>query len=193
LCSFCSVFGHKVDTCGCRPKTVEEIEAIKEKAWIKEEAKRRDTDEVFVQVNRKKAASVKKPVRNADHMQGTKKNNVTYQPAKKKVTVEESIGNISDNMETGKSTQVENGNPSTSNKWTQVENGSPNTSNKWNVNQDIFDSIRRSANKFSVLSDDPGDERAKENVSEVITEEDDAFVDLNRSASKIARNELNSS
>nr|GEZ13645.1 RNA-directed DNA polymerase, eukaryota, reverse transcriptase zinc-binding domain protein [Tanacetum cinerariifolium] len=69
------------------------------------------------------------------------------------VNVEGGIGNSSAIHEVGKDKNV--------------ENGSPSTRNKWNVNQDVVDSIRRSANKLSIMIDDPGDEGTKEDVNEV--------------------------
>ncbi|GJX08523.1 hypothetical protein Tco_0196455 [Tanacetum coccineum] len=112
-------------------------------------------------------------------MQGVKKDNVTYQPVKRKVDMEGSKGNSSEVQETGK---VNN-----------AVNESPSIRNKWNVNQSVLDSIRKSANKFFVLIDDPGEEGNDEDVNVVHNEEDDVFMDLNRSASKVARNEMNSS
>ncbi|GJR36053.1 hypothetical protein Tco_1211737 [Tanacetum coccineum] len=73
-----------------------------------------------------------------------------------------------------------------------VVNESPSIRNKWNVNQSVVDSIKN-ANKFFILIDDPGEEGTDEDVNVVQNEEDDVFVDLNRSASKVARNEMNSS
>ncbi|GJU13272.1 RNA-directed DNA polymerase, eukaryota, reverse transcriptase zinc-binding domain protein [Tanacetum coccineum] len=113
LCSFCS---HKVDKCGCRPKTMKELEALKEETRKEEEVNRR-------------------------------------------INMEGIMGNSSVVQEAG------NGK--------NVENGSPSTRNKWNVNQEIVDSIRRSANKFSILIDDHGEERTKEGVNEDHDEEDD--------------------
>nr|GEU42660.1 hypothetical protein [Tanacetum cinerariifolium] len=111
LCSFCLVFGHKVDKCMCRPKTMEDLEALKEEDRKEEEANKRSNDEEFVQVNRKKLPYDKQFVK--------------------------------DN--------------------------------------------RRSANKFSILIDHPGDEETKEDVNKVHDEEDDVFVDLNSSCQGLGK------
>ncbi|GJZ48771.1 RNA-directed DNA polymerase, eukaryota, reverse transcriptase zinc-binding domain protein [Tanacetum coccineum] len=161
LCSFCSMFGHKDDKCSCRPKTVEEIEAANEELRKMNEAKRKEKEskEEFVQVNRKKPPSAKQVGKNNRYMQGVKKDNVTYQPVKRKVDVEGSKGNSSEVPETGK---VNN-----------AVNESPSIRNKWNVNESVLDSIRKSANKFFVLIDDPGEEGNDEDVNVFQNEEDD--------------------
>nr|GEX15550.1 RNA-directed DNA polymerase, eukaryota, reverse transcriptase zinc-binding domain protein [Tanacetum cinerariifolium] len=161
LCSFCLVFGHKNDNYGCRPKTMEEIEAANEELRKMKEAKRKEKEgkEEFVQVNRKKPPSAKQVVKKNRYMQGVKMDNVTYQPVKKKVNVEGSKGNSSVVHETEK---VNN-----------AVNESPSIRNKWNVNQSVMDSIRRSANKFFVLIDDPGEEGNDEDDNVVQNEEDD--------------------
>ncbi|GJV56808.1 RNA-directed DNA polymerase, eukaryota, reverse transcriptase zinc-binding domain protein [Tanacetum coccineum] len=175
MCSFCLVFGHKDDKCGCRPKTVEELKSNREEARKEEEAKRKSKEEEFVQVNRKKQFG-----RNAGNKQGTKKNNVTYEPVnKEKVNVDKEKVNAKGSM--GSSSNVQN-----ADNGKKVESGSPNTRNKWKVNNEVIDSIKRSANKFSVLIDDPGDEGTNDDFNEVHDEEDDVFVDLNSFASKIA-------
>ncbi|GJU19093.1 hypothetical protein Tco_1147059 [Tanacetum coccineum] len=71
----------------------------------------------------------------------TKKTNVMYQPVSKKDVKEVDKGNNSDEQGAVK---VNN-----------EKNESPVMRNKWNVNKFMVDSIRRSANKFSVLIDDP--------------------------------------
>nr|GEX03552.1 hypothetical protein [Tanacetum cinerariifolium] len=161
LCSFCLVFGHKDDNCGCRPKTVEEIEAANEELRKIEEDKKKEKEgkEEFTQVNRKKPLSAKQVGKKNGYMQGVKKDNVTYQPVKRKVDVEGSKGNSSVVQETKK---VNN-----------AVNESPSIRNKWNVNQLVMDSIRRSANKFSVLIDDPEEEGNDEDDNVVQNEEED--------------------
>ncbi|GJV65063.1 RNA-directed DNA polymerase, eukaryota, reverse transcriptase zinc-binding domain protein [Tanacetum coccineum] len=139
LCSLCYVFRHSDKNCGCRPRTVEEMEEMdKAKA-----SKNEDKDD-FVQVNSRKRAenNVRKNGKNDIGKEGTIGNNVMCRP-------KENANNTQSNEESSKKN---NHDP----RGSMGEKGSPgNKSNTgWVIQQDIIDSIRKSANKFYVLQDD---------------------------------------
>nr|GEY82131.1 hypothetical protein [Tanacetum cinerariifolium] len=90
-----------------------EIEAANEELRKIEEDKRKEKEgkEEFTQVNRKKPPSAKQVGKKNRYMQGVKKDNVTYQPVKRKVEVEGSKGNSSVVQETEKVNNAVNESP----------------------------------------------------------------------------------
>nr|GFB16362.1 hypothetical protein [Tanacetum cinerariifolium] len=80
LCTFCCVFGHCDKDCGCRPKTVEELEEI-EKTKNNNAAEK----EEFMQVrNRKRGGKTFKSKGNKEvRKEGNARNNVVYRPIEK--------------------------------------------------------------------------------------------------------------
>ncbi|GKC84706.1 RNA-directed DNA polymerase, eukaryota, reverse transcriptase zinc-binding domain protein, partial [Tanacetum coccineum] len=72
-----------------------------------------------------------------------------------------------------------------------IDKGSPKTG--WNVQHDIIDSIRKSANKYVVLDEENEIERLFENGNEVEKEVKDVYEETSGSARNIAHNEIGSS
>ncbi|GJT80579.1 disease resistance TIR-NBS-LRR class family protein [Tanacetum coccineum] len=178
MCSYCSVFGHKVEKCGCRPRTEKEKEEEKKEEERKKEEAAKNEKDGFIQVNRKKPSyNTNYSRKNTGNVQGNGKNNVIYKPIVKEKSQKE-VGVESSNQNT-KEQRPED-----------VVNGSPNERTKWNVNKEVIDNIKRSANKFSVLRDDPGDEETSDEENKANEEEEDVLVDLDSSASKTTRNEF---
>ncbi|GJT04720.1 RNA-directed DNA polymerase, eukaryota, reverse transcriptase zinc-binding domain protein [Tanacetum coccineum] len=178
MCSYCSVFGHKVEKCGCRPRTEKEKEEEKKEEERKKEEAAKNEKDGFIQVNRKKPSyNTNYSRKNTGNVQGNGKNNVIYKPIVKEKSQKE-VGVESSNQNTKEQRSGD------------VVNGSPNERTKWNVNKEVIDNIKRSANKFSVLRDDPGDEETSDEENKANEEEEDVLVDLDSSASKTTRNEF---
>ncbi|GJZ59818.1 RNA-directed DNA polymerase, eukaryota, reverse transcriptase zinc-binding domain protein [Tanacetum coccineum] len=192
LCSFCKVFGHNDKKCSIRPKTDEELEELK-----KAEAQKSEVNDDFVQVNqRKKHINIPKvKPKNEGNKLGTK-NPMIKNPMMFKPVVREKAPNSGNREEEitrnddGRNNMKEPGSPKT-----MIEPVSPKTSPGWNVNKNIIESIRKSANKYYVLTDLTEGGGTLENhdpvdLEEVDLEEVDVYEDLHGSASKMAQNEL---
>ncbi|GJY22645.1 RNA-directed DNA polymerase, eukaryota, reverse transcriptase zinc-binding domain protein [Tanacetum coccineum] len=171
LCTFCCMFGHYDKDCGRRPKTVEELEEIK-----KTNTNNAVEKEEFVQVrNRKRGGKTVMNKGNKEvRKEGHAKNNVVYRPIEKTT-------NKKNDVESSKA----------SNKESAKVHGSPGKQSNtgWVVQQDIIDSIRKSANKFSVLQDD--EDGMINNENEMHDEESDVYEEGEGSASMMSQNEMN--
>nr|GEY05018.1 hypothetical protein [Tanacetum cinerariifolium] len=181
LCSFCKVFGHNDKKCSTMPKTNEELEELK-----KAKAQKSEGNDEFVQVQRKKHINFPKvKPRNEENKLGTK-NPMMFKPvvrgkAPNKGNREEEIKRNDD----GRNNMNEPGSPKT-----MKEPVSPITSPGWNVNKNIIKSIRKSANKYSVLTDltKEGGNLGNQDpavLEEVDLEEVDVYEEVYGSASKI--------
>ncbi|GKD48512.1 RNA-directed DNA polymerase, eukaryota, reverse transcriptase zinc-binding domain protein, partial [Tanacetum coccineum] len=147
--------------------TAEEIDEMnKAKEKKKEDEKKAMENEDFIQVrNRRKPSTyVNQPVKNVENNQGKKKNNVVYrQVVRRKVNEENDMG--SGNKESVFSSD-------------EVNRGSPEVKASWKVHEGIIDSIRKSANKYSVLENEPDGTDFVEGVNEVIEEQNDVYEEV---------------
>ncbi|GJX05103.1 RNA-directed DNA polymerase, eukaryota, reverse transcriptase zinc-binding domain protein [Tanacetum coccineum] len=179
VCSYCNVFGHSVENCGCRPKTVKEIAEMIKKRQEEEATNNMDNNE-FVQVRNMKKPSkfVKQPDKNKENNHGIKKNNVIYKQVVKEKSSGEGV------KESDKGSDVGSVN--------KEMNESPGVKTWWNVHKDVIDTIRKIANKYSVLDDYDDTETMAKNCKSN-DEEDDVYEVRTGSASKVTKNVLQSS
>nr|GEU33226.1 hypothetical protein [Tanacetum cinerariifolium] len=154
------------------PKTVEEIAEMTKKRQEVDATKNMDNNE-FVQVrNRKKPSKfVKQPNKNKENNHGINENTVIYKQVVKEKSSDEGV------KESDKGSDVRSVN--------KEMNESPGVKTGWNVHKDVIASIRKSANKYSVLDDYDDTEIVAMNC-ESNDEEDDVYEVRTGSASKMS-------
>nr|GEX03148.1 hypothetical protein [Tanacetum cinerariifolium] len=136
-------------------------------------------DKVVIGKRKKVAKNDEQNSRADMHKEGAIGNNVMYKPKGK-----EKLTNESSNVE-GKLRNDES-------RESMGEKGSPSNKckNGWAVQKDVIKSTRRTANKLSVLMDEPDRKGFVTNENELLDEDSDVYEEMSRSPGKIAQNEL---
>ncbi|GJX74877.1 RNA-directed DNA polymerase, eukaryota, reverse transcriptase zinc-binding domain protein, partial [Tanacetum coccineum] len=163
--TFGKVFGHCDKNCVARPKTVEEFMEIK-----REELKKKKEQ---VRYKKRGGKKVNQNVGNKNDNKGANSNRVYYKPVEKEGTKDrESIVKEVENEQ-------------------MIDKGSPKKG--WNVQQDIINSIRKSANKYAMLEEENVNERGSEDEIEMEKENIEVYDETSGSAKKMAQNDITSS
>ncbi|GKC09661.1 RNA-directed DNA polymerase, eukaryota, reverse transcriptase zinc-binding domain protein [Tanacetum coccineum] len=166
VCSFCKVFGHRDKNCVKRPKSVEEFMEIE-----REELRKKQENGRYEHVRYKKKG------RNKENPKGEKKINNEEYKGKKVYKLVEKVGN-NEGDTSGNDVVKEH----------LVDKESPKTG--WKVQNDIINSIRKSANKFVVLEEENKNENMLVRENEIEEEVIDVYDETSGSERKMAQKDI---
>ncbi|GJR14147.1 RNA-directed DNA polymerase, eukaryota, reverse transcriptase zinc-binding domain protein [Tanacetum coccineum] len=139
-CEFCKVFGHTHANCSLRPKSEEEKQKIINEKSNQENRKWNSGANQKTYNDKRDTGLGKQAAR--DHNDKNGNVNMEYRPINK--------GN-NDGNRNNKENKKENKGV-TDNENENRENGKSHNKGKWNVDKDLVDSVRRSANKYAIFA-----------------------------------------
>ncbi|GJW81795.1 RNA-directed DNA polymerase, eukaryota, reverse transcriptase zinc-binding domain protein [Tanacetum coccineum] len=182
-CELCKIFGHTHEKCLVRHRSEEEKQRIS-KGKNNQETRRENNG-----VNQKSNVDAREQ-RNVGLGKQTTSNgndksgnvNVEYRPINKGLN--DGDKNIEGNNEKNKG-HTKNGNEKRNNRNSHF-------SGRWNVNKDLVDSVRRSANKYAIFASvdeaEMGENQMNVDMSEIEKNADDEFEDVLDEVAELARN-----